>query len=67
MGVSIKTAATVQGVITGVGLPEIDSMIVHCAAGGVGPSGLSAGKLHIDMPPREEQTGRQNLPQNAKD
>ena len=58
---SSRTATSVEGVATHIGLSEIDSRIGHCAAGRVGPTGLSACIEHLEMPPEGRTDRRRRL------
>ena len=61
---SSRTATSIKGVTTTLGLSEIDSKIAR--RGATAPSGLSAGIVRIEMPPREKLPGHEGLAQRSK-
>ena len=63
---SSRTATSVDGDTTDIGLSEVHSKIERFAAVWFGPYGLSAGIVSIQMPLRVELTGQESLPLRSK-
>ena len=63
---SSKTATSAGGVTTVTWLTEIDSRTGRFTAGKTGPYGLSAGNVHIEVPPREELVVQEKSSQRTK-
>ena len=61
-----KTATSVGGVTTVTRWSEIDSMTARFTAGKTGPYRLSAGNVHIEVPPREELLAQEKSSQRTK-